>query len=334
MAFIASSRCKLVSAAAIAVTMLWGAVALAQDFPTRPITVVVPFAAGGPSDSVARLMADHMSRTLGQQLVIENVAGAGGTAGTERVARSAPDGYTVLLHHIGIAAAPALYSNLRYDTKTSFETIGLINRGPMVVVGKKGLQANTAKELFDWMKQNADKVTLAHAGVGSNSHVCGLLLQKVIGQTFTFVAYRGTGPAMNDLVAGQIDVMCDQSTNAVPQIVGGSIKAYAVAADERIASIKDVPTSTESGFPDLKMSLWNGLYAPKGTPSAAVAKLNSALQTALADPAVVEKFAAVGTSTFPKDQWTPEAHRTTFLEEIARQATLLGGAGVKAQEVK
>jgi tripartite-type tricarboxylate transporter receptor subunit TctC len=322
-------------AALAAVTVLAApAFGFAQGYPSKPITFVVPFAAGGPTDTIARLIGEHLGRTLGQQIVIENVAGAGGTAGTERVAKATPDGYTMLLHHQGITAAPALYNNLRYDTKTAFETVGLINRGPMVVVGKKGLEATSAKELFDWMKKNADKITMGHAGVGSNSHVCGLLMEKVLGQKFTFVAYRGTGPAMNDLVAGQIDVMCDQSTNAVPQIVGGTIKAYLVADTQRIASIKDVPTAGEAGFPDMTMTLWNGIYAPKGTPAEAITKVNEALRKALSDPQIVEMFAAVGTNTFPESEWTPEAHRKTFLAELERQAALLSGAGVKPAEAK
>lgn len=317
------TRRRLVSAAAAAAVLAVPAIAAAQDYPTKPITMVVPFAAGGPTDTVARLMGEHMGRTLGQQIVVENVAGAGGTAGAERVAKSAPDGYTILLHHQGITAAPALYDNLRYETKTAFEMVGMINHGPMVVVGKKGLQAANAKDLFAWMKQNADKITMAHAGVGSNSHVCGLIIQKVLGQKFTFVAYRGTGPAMNDLVAGQIDVLCDQSTNAVPQIQGGTVKAYAVADNTRIDSIKDVPTAPESGYPDMTMRLWNAIYAPKGTPKEIVTKLNAALRKALVDPAIKEKFAAVGTSLFPESEWTPEAHHKTFLAELERQSVLL-----------
>lgn len=308
---------------AAAATLTAPSIAAAQEYPSKPITFVVPFAAGGPTDTIARIMGEHLSRTLGQQIVIENVTGAGGSTGSERVAKAAPDGYTMLLHHQGITAAPALYDNLRYDTKTAFETVGLINHGPMVVVGKKGLEPKDAKELFTWMKQNADKITMAHAGVGSNSHVCGLIIQKVLGHKFTFVAYRGTGPAMNDLVAGQIDVMCDQSTNAVPQIQGGTIKPYAVADNARIDSIKDVPTAPEAGYADMTMRLWNAIYAPKGTPKPIIDKVNAALRQALKDPAVVEKFTAVGTSLFPESEWTPEAHHKLFLAELDRQAKLL-----------
>ncbi len=299
------------------------ATAFAQGYPTKNITFIVPFAAGGPTDTIARVVGEHMSRTLGQQIVIENVAGAGGTTGSERVSKAAPDGYVMLLHHQGITAAPALYDNLRYDTKGAFETVGLINRGPMTVVGKKALEHKTAKELFDWMVANPDKFTMGHAGVGSNSHVCGLLMEKVLGKKFTFVAYRGTGPAMNDLVAGQIDVMCDQSTNAVPQVMGGTIKGYLVTDTERIPSIKDVPTAAEAGYPAMTMTLWNAIYAPKGTPKEAIDKINSALHVALKDPAVIEKFATVGTTLFPENQWSTDAHRKLFLEELVRQAELL-----------
>ena len=324
---------RSILAAAIAVAIGLPSVAEAQGYPTKPITMIVPFAAGGPTDSVARLMADHMSRTLGQQIVVENVAGAGGTAGTERVAKAAPDGYTILLHHSGITAAPALYSNLRYDTK-AFVTAGTINSGPMVMIAKKGVEAKTVAELFDWMKKNAEKITLGHAGVGSNSHVCGLLIQSVLGAKFSFAAYRGTGPAMNDLVAGQIDAMCDQSTNAVPQITGGTVKAFMVLDDERIASIKDVPDAKTAGFPKLKMTIWHGIYAPKGTPADVVTKLNDAVRKATADKTVTDKFAAVGTTAFAAANQAPEAHNKRFLADIEMNAKLLSEAGVKAQEAK
>jgi tripartite-type tricarboxylate transporter receptor subunit TctC len=305
-----------------------------KGHPTNPITLIVSFAAGGPSDATARLIADHMGRTLGEQVIIENVPGAGGTAGAERAAKAAPDGHTVLFHHGALTRAPALYSNLRYDTQTAFETVGLINRGPMIVVSRKALQATTAAELFDYLKKNVDKVSLAHAGVGSNSHTCGLLLQRVLNQKFSFVAYRGTGPAMNDLVAGHIDALCDQATNAVPQIAAGTIKAYAITGDERIESVKDVPTSAEAGFPGLKMEVWNGLYAPRGTPGDVVDALNGALQKALEDEALVDKLIGFGTTPFPKGQHSPQAHRAYFLADLEVQARLLQGAGIEAVEAR
>ncbi|HZA02271.1 MAG TPA: tripartite tricarboxylate transporter substrate-binding protein [Hyphomicrobiaceae bacterium] len=319
---------------ALAAAFGWANLVQAKGYPARPITLIVSFAAGGPSDTAARLAADHMSRTLGEQIIIENVPGAGGTAGAERAAKAAPDGYTILFHHGALTRAPALYSNLRYDTKAAFETIGLINRGPMIVVSRKSLEARSAAELFDYLKKNADKVSLGHAGVGSNSYTCGLLLQRVLNQKLAFVAYRGTGPAMNDLVAGQIDAMCDQATNAVPQITAGTIKAYAITGDERIESVKEVPTSTEAGFPGLKMEIWNALYVPRGTPRDVVKTLNAALQKALEDKTLVDKLIMLGTTPFPKSQRSPEAHRAYFLADLDVQARLLQGAGIKAVEAK
>jgi len=329
----APTRRNLLGALSLALAFAGAATVHAQGYPTKPITMIVPFAAGGPTDAVARLMADHMSRTFGHQIVVENVAGAGGTAGTERMVKATPDGYTILLHHSGITAAPALYSNLRFDTK-SIEPVGAINSGPMIMLGKKQLEMKTPAELFDHLKKNADKVTLGHAGVGSNSHVCGLLLQSFLGTKLSFVAYRGTGPAMNDLVAGQIDAMCDQSTNAVPQIAGGTIRAFMVLDDERIDAIKDVPNAVESKFEKFQMIIWHGIYVPPGTPKDVTAKLADAIQKALADKSVTDKFAAVGTVAFPPAEQTPEAHKKRFMAGIEQNAALLGGAGVKPQEAK
>lgn len=330
----ATLQAALTWGALVAAAACVPAAALAQDYPQKPVTLIVPFAAGGPTDIIARVVSDHMGRTLGQQLVVENVAGAGGTTGTDRAAKARPDGYTLLLHHSGITTAPALYSNLKYDTKTAFEPIGIINSGPMVMLGKKGLPYANLKELFDWMKADPAKVTLAHAGLGASSYFCGLILQKVLGAKFSFVTYRGTGPAMNDLVAGQIDAMCDQATSAVPQITGGTIKAYAVTGDERIGSIKDVPTTKELGFPDFALSIWTAIYAPKGTSAEIVTKLNAALGKALEDKAVGEKFEAVGTQLYPKSMWTPEALRKLYLADVDANAELLKSAGVAAQEAK
>ena len=328
------SRIVAIAAAGASVATIFATSVHAQSYPTKPISMLVPFAAGGPTDIIARIVSDHMARTLGQSLLVENVAGAGGTLGTERVAKAQPDGYTILLHHSGITTAPALYSNLRYDTRTAFEPIGIINSGPMVMLAKKGSPHANLKEMFDWMKANPEKVTLAHAGLGASSYFCGLILQKVLGAKFQFVTYRGTGPAMNDLVAGQIDGMCDQATSAVPQITGGTIRAFAVTGDERIASIKDVPTSKEAGYPGLSISIWTAIYAPKGTSAEIVGKLNAALTKALDDKTVVEKFEAVGTQLYPKEMRSPEALRTLFLSEIEANAELLKSAGVAAQEAK
>jgi len=304
--------------------------ASAQAFPTKPITIIVSFAAGGPSDVIARLLGEQMSKTLGQPVVVENVAGAGGTAGAKRVAAAEPDGHTILIHHLALAAAPALYANLGYDTKTAFAPIGVVNTGPMVIASKLALPPTDAKAFFSYIKDNADKLTIAHAGVGSNAHLCAVLMSQQLGAKFNQVAYRGTGPAMNDLVGGQIDILCDQSTSAIPQIQGKSIRAYAVTSAQRLDVLPDVPTMAEAGA-KLDMTIWHGLYAPKGTPTATLDKLNAALRVALKDPGVVEKFKAFGTSTFPESELTREAHAKLFAAEVDKWATSLAAAGVKPQ---
>ncbi len=314
-------------AAAFAVSI--GA-ASAQDYPSRTITMIVPFAAGGPSDAIARLLAQSMSGTLKQQIVIENVAGAGGTTGAARLAKSEPDGYTILIHHVALAAGASLYKSLPYDTLGDVETVGLVNYGPMVVTTKKDYAANDAKALFTKLKSDGGKTTAAHAGVGSNSHLCNLLLQQALDVKFTEAAYRGTGPAMNDLVGGQVDLLCDQSTTAVPQIQGNSIKAFAVTSKDRLGVIPTVPTMAEAGFPGFEFVIWHGLYAPKGTPKAAVDTLNRALQAALDDPAVKARFADVGTQTFPASERTPQAHRARFEKEVATWKDVIGKSGISA----
>ena len=310
-----------------------GSPAMAQSFPTKPLIMIVPFAAGGPSDLIARLLAENMGRTLGQQIVIENVAGAGGTAGAKRLLNAEADGYTLLIHHLALAAAPALYDNLGYDTKTAFAPIGLVNTGPMVVTGKSALSAADGKAFFAFAKTQSDKMTVAHAGVGSNSHLCAVLMSQALGVKFTQVAYRGTGPAMNDLVSGQVDVLCDQSTTAVPQIEGGKIKAFAVTSPDRLDVLKDTPTAREIGV-SLDMTIWHGLYAPKGTPAAVLDKLNDALKTALRDKTIGERFKAVGTSTFPEADWTREAHQKRLLAEIDKWAVAMKAAGQAPQAAK
>lgn len=317
----------LMIAAAGAVAL--SSAAFAQSFPSKPITLIVPFAAGGPSDVIGRLVGEHMSRTLGQQVVVENVAGAGGTAGASRLATSAPDGHTVLIHHLALKAAPALYNNLRYETATAFEPLGMINTGPMVVTGKLALAPNTATEFFAFAKAQGDKLTMAHAGIGSNSHLCILLMNASAGSKPTQVAYRGTGPAMNDLVAGQVDALCDQSTSAIPQIQGNKIKAYAVTSPQRLDIIKDVPSTRESGTA-IDMTVWHGLYAPRGTPADALGKLSAALQAAMKDETINARFASFGTTAFPEAQRTPAAHKAAFEAEVAKWAKAIKDAGVAA----
>lgn len=294
-----------------------GGAASADTFPSRTITMVVPFAAGGPSDAIARLLAQSMSGTLGQQVIVENIAGAGGTTAAGRVAKSTPDGYTMLIHHVALAASAALYRSLPYDTLGAFETVGLVNYGPMVVLSKKDYPANTAVELLARLKAEGSKTTIAHAGVGSNAYLCGVLLQKALGVQFTEVGYRGTGPAMNDLMGGQVDILCDQSTTAVPQVLAKSVKGFAVTSDKRLPVLKDLPTLQEAGLKGFDFIIWHALYVPKGTPADVVAKLNGALNKALDDATIQARFADVGTSVFPAAERTSQAHRKRFEAEVA-----------------
>ena len=313
--------------AAAAFALLPGAAA-AQSFPTRPITLVVPFAAGGPSDAIARLLGQSMSATLAQQVVIENVAGAGGTTGAARVAKAEGDGHTLLIHHVALAAGASLYKNLPYDTLRDLEPVGLVNQGPMVLTTKKAYPPETASELLARLKTEGSKVTAAHAGIGSNSHLCNLLLQQAFGVKFTEVAYRGTGPAMNDLVSGQVDLLCDQSTNAVPQIQGNTIKAFAVTSRTRLDVLPNLPTMQEAGSPNFEFTIWHGLYAPKATPRPVIEALNKALQTALADPSIRARFAEVGTQLFPEGERSPEAHRARLEREMGIWRDVVAKSGV------
>lgn len=306
----------------------------AQTFPTRQVTITVPYAAGGPTDVIARILGEHMGRTMGQPFVIDNAAGAGGTIAADKVAKSAADGYTLLLHHLALVAAPSLYSNLRYDTRTAFAPLGLVNTGPLVIISRKSLPATTAAELFSWIKANGEKVTAGHAGAGSNSHLCEVLLAQALGTKLTYVAYRGAAPALNDLISGQIDLICDQSTNSVPQILAGTVKAFALTSTERNAAIPDVPTVAEVGIPNVAFSVWHGLYAPKGTPGAVIAKLNAELVAAVADPAVQAKFAAVGTVVYPQTLRTVAAHADLFAKDFERITKLIESAGIKQAEAK
>lgn len=318
---------KALSILAGSVLLLGTAAAQAQDYPNKPITVVVPFAAGGPTDTVARLVAQSMGTTLKQQVIIENVGGAGGTLGAGRVARSAPDGYTLLLHHIGHATSATLYRKLPYDTINDFEPIGLITDVPMTLVAKKDLPPKDFKELVAYVQQQKDKVSYGNAGVGAASHLCGLMFMSAIKTQMTTVAYKGTGPAMNDLLGGQIDLMCDQTTNTTGQIKGGKIKAYAVTTKTRVPSLSDLPTMDEAGIKGFEVAIWHGLYAPKGTPKAAIDKLVPALQAALKDPNVVQRFQELGTEPVAQDRATPAALGPFLKAEIEKWAPVIKAAG-------
>jgi tripartite-type tricarboxylate transporter receptor subunit TctC len=300
----------------------------------KTITLVVPFAAGGGTDTVARLIGEQMSRTLGQSVIIENVVGGGSTLANDRVARSAPDGSTVLINHVALLAAPSLFTNLRYDTRTAFEPVGLVNNAPMVLIGRKSIPGNGPKDYVDWIKAQGDKANFAHGGIGTNSHLCAVMMGNVLGFRPTIVAYRGSAPAIGDMLAGQIDLLWDQVTNALPQIQAGTLHGIAITSPERLDQLKDVPTTAELGMPEVSYSMWHGLYVAKGTPAETVNALNGALRKALADPALVEKMKQLGTLPFPDDQLSPEAHARLFAADMVRVAKLVESSGIKASEAK
>jgi tripartite-type tricarboxylate transporter receptor subunit TctC len=304
--------------------------AAAQDYPNRVITMIVPFAAGGPTDTVARLIAEPMSKTLGQQVIVENVGGAGGTIGAGRVAKADADGYTVLLHHIGQATSATLYRNLDYKPGEDFAGIGLVTDVPMTFVARGDFEAKSMPELVEYAKAHKDTVTVANAGIGSASHLCGMLFMSSIGTPLTTVPYKGTGPAMNDLLGGVFDFMCDQTTNTTSQIKAGKIKVYAVTSAKRVPSLPDVPTTTEAGLPDFRVGIWHGLYAPKGTPQPVIDKLQAALQGALQDPNVIARFADLGTEPVALDQATPAALDAHLKAEIAKWQPVIQSAGIYA----
>ena len=319
-----------VALAALALSAASFGAASAQDYPSRTVTMVVPFAAGGPTDTVARLVAESMSRSLGQQVIVENVGGAGGTRGAGQVAKSAPDGYTVLLHHIGQATSATLYRKLPYNVLTDFEEVGLVTDVPMTMIAKSGLEPKDIPGLVAYVKANKDKVIYGNAGVGSASHLCGMLFMSALGTQMTTVPYQGTGPAMNDLVGGQIDLMCDQTTNTTGQIKAGKVKAYGVTTPNRLKSLPDIPTFKEGGLPGFEIAVWHGMYAPKGTPKAAIDKLSAALVAALQDPKVVARFAELGTEPVALDRATPEVHQKFLEAEVAKWKPVIEQAGVFA----
>jgi len=288
----------------------------AGGYPDREITFVVPFSAGGPTDTVTRLIAGPMGEVLGQQIVVQNVEGAGGTVAAGQVAQAEADGYTVLMHHIGMSTAPSLYEDLAYDPLEDFQTIGLVTEVPMTIIGAADFEPNTLEELVEYVTANADTVTYAHAGIGAASQLCALLFQDAIGVELVAAPYEGTGPAMDDLLGGQVDFMCDQTTNTTSQIQAGDVKAYAVTTPERVESLPDVPTTDEEGYPDVQVGVWHGLYVPAGTPDEIVQALTAALQEALTDENVIETLAGLGAAPVSEDQATPEAHTQRLQEQI------------------
>lgn len=303
--------------------------AMAQDYPTKPITVVVPFAAGGPTDTVARLIAEVMSQDLGQQVVIQNVGGAGGTLGAGQVATASNDGYTLLLHHIGMSTAPTLYRSLPYDPTTDFAPIGLVTSVPMTLVARKDFEPTTMEELLAYVKAEGENITYAHAGIGSASQLCGMLLMDAVDAQMTTVPYQGSGPAMTDIIGSQVDLICDQTTNTTSQIQAGEVKAYGVTAPERLDNLPDLPTTAEGGL-ELEIGVWHGLYAPAGTDAAVIARLETALQAALANEVVISRFAELGTEPVTAEEATPAALTDTLTSQIELWRGVIEEAGVYA----
>lgn len=318
------------SALAACVLALGATTATAQTFPTKPVTMVVPFTAGGPTDAVGRALAQAMSKSLGQSVVVENVGGAGGTVGAAKVKNASPDGYTVLLHHIGMSTAPSLYRKLSYNPATDFEMIGLVVDTPMTVIARSDFPAKDFNEFLAYIKANKAKINLANAGVGSASHLCGMLFMSTIDTDFTTVPFKGTADAMNALLGKQVDFLCDQTTNTTGQIQAGSVKAYAVTSKQRVATLPNLPTLQEAGLKTFEVGVWHGIYAPKGTPKPVVDKLVAALQAALKDPDFRKRMADLGATVYPVEMATPAALGTHLTGEIAKWGPVIKKAGVYA----
>jgi len=314
-------------ALAIASAVLVPSIASAQGYPNKAITLVVPFAAGGPTDIVARSLGAAMSKTLNQPIVIENKTGAGGTLAAGHVMRATPDGYTFLIHHNGMATAPALYRKLAYNPLTDFEYVSQVIDVPMTIVGRKDLPAKDFKELLAWLKANGDKVNLAHAGLGAVSHLCGMLFRQAIGTNMTTVPYQGTGPAMTALLGSQVDLLCDQTTSTTQYIKAGSVKLYGVTTGARLKTLPEAPTLSEQGLKGFEVVVWHGIYAPKGTPKEAIDKFGAALKAALKDATVAKQLADLGAEVVPDAKQTPEGLKTWLAQETARYAPVIKAAG-------
>jgi tripartite-type tricarboxylate transporter receptor subunit TctC len=324
--------CTLVRAAGALLACSLIAPAAMAAYPDKPIVLVVPFAAGGPSDKIARDIAESLRKPLGQTVVVENVGGAGGTLGTARVLRAPADGYTLLVHHIGLATAPALYKTLAYKND-DLEFLGLINEAPSTLIGKQTLPPSSFADLRQYIAANPGKINLANAGVGSASHLCSLLLQSALKSDMTFVPYKGTGPAMNDLLGGTVDLMCEQATNSTPQIEAKKVKVYGVTSAQRskLATLASVPTLTESGVPGFNFSVWHGLYAPRGTPPDVIEKINAALRTALKDPELIKRQEALGITVVTDGRLAPAEHKKFFESEVSRWTKTIRDAGVQPE---
>jgi tripartite-type tricarboxylate transporter receptor subunit TctC len=317
--------------AAFVALLTFGGNALADSFPSHPITLVVPFSAGGPSDAMARILAERMKTTLGEAILVENVTGAGGSIGVGRAVRSPPDGYTVSFGHLGTHVANGAIYKLGYDLVADLEPVALLPSNPMIIVSKTAVPAKSLKELLAWLRARPAPATAGTAGAGSGSHIAGLYFESVTGIKLQYVPYRGTAPAMNDLVAGQIDLIVDQTSNSIGQVRAGTIRAYAVTDSKRVESAPDVPTTDEAGLPGFHMTLWSGLWVPKDTPKDIVAKLNAAVVDALNDPAVRKQLENLGLQMPPKDHLSPEALGTWQKAEIAKWWPMIKAANVKVE---
>lgn len=311
-----------------------GAVALAASaqsgFPDKPISLVVPFAAGGPTDVVARMMAIPMGKALGQSVIVENAVGAGGTIAATKVARATPNGYTILIHHMGMATAPALYKKLQFDPLKDFDYVGQVVDVPMTLLGRKDFPANNLPELLAYIKANKDKVSLANAGLGAVSHLCGLLFMTQIETDLNTIPYKGTGPAMNDLLGGQVDLLCDQTTQTVPMIKEQRVKVFGATTTKRLTALPAVPTLDEQGLKGFEVKVWHGIYAPKGTPKPVIDKLVAGLQAAMQDPMVKQRLAELSSEIVPQDKMTPAGLETHLKAEIAKWGPVIKKAGIYA----
>ena len=323
-------RSKAVWAACVIAACGWGAGAFAQAYPSRTITMVVPFAAGGPTDVVARTLGASMQKTLGQTVIIENKLGAGGTIAANYVAKAAPDGYTIFIHHNGMATATGLYRKLPYNPLADFEYIGQVADVPMTLLARKDLPPDNLRDLIAYVRANKEKINLANAGLGAVSHLCGMLFMQAVGVELTTIPFSGTAPAMTALLGGQVDMLCDQTTQTIPQIKAQKVKFYGVTTRSRIAALPDAPTLDEQGLKDFEVIVWHGVYAPKGAPKEALDKLNAALRTALKDPDVAAKFAELGAQVVPESKQSPAGLRDWLRSEIDKWQPVIRKAGVYA----
>lgn len=326
------TKAWLLASVGAAMVSLQAPAAAQAAWPEKPVTMVVPYSAGGPTDVVARMLAIPMGKSLGQTVVVENTVGAGGTIAPARVAKAKPDGYTILIHHMGMATAPALYKKLPYDPLKDFEYIGQVMDVPMTLLSRKDFPASNFKELLSYVKANKDKVSLANAGIGAVSQLCGLLFASQIGVDLTTVPYKGAGPALNDLMGGQVDLLCDQTTQTAPVIKDGNrVKVFGVTTPKRLASMPDIPTLDEQGLKGFDVRVWHGIYAPKGTPAAVTAKLNTALRAALQDEVVKQRLADLSSEIVPTDKVTPEALRSHLAAETAKWGKVIRAAGIQGE---